>query len=72
MAVTDRNSKVLLLELADLGDVNSYYEAIKKQNDGVLPLSVISWAKRVKMVWQLCVAVMHMHGRGILHRDLKP
>jgi len=37
MAVTERNSKVILLERAALGDVKSHYEAIKKQNDGILP-----------------------------------
>jgi len=72
MAVTERDSKVLLLERAALGDVRSHYEAIKKQNGGKLPKYIISDAKRVKMVWQLCLAVMNMHGRGIFHRDLKP
>jgi len=26
----------------------------------------------LKIIWQLCCAVMNMHGHGILHRDLKP
>ena len=41
-------------------------------NDGELPKDVISDAKRVEIVWQLCCAVINMHDYGIYHRDLKP
>jgi serine/threonine protein kinase len=52
--------------------VKSHYEDLTKQNGGKLSYSAISMLKRIKMVWQLCLAVMNMHGCRILHQDLKP
>jgi len=53
----------ILLELGKGGDLFEYVRTIK---DKKLPLSHARW-----VVWQMVLAVSHIHAQGVVHRDLK-
>jgi serine/threonine protein kinase len=61
-----------LLEYAANGDIESFYDRLRKENGGQLTEEAISISKRLELVFQLCSALKNMHDLGIYHRDLKP
>jgi NIMA (never in mitosis gene a)-related kinase 1/4/5 len=62
----------LLLEYAENGDIKSFYDRLRAENDGQLTEEAISMSKRLELVFQMCCALKHMHDLKIYHRDLGP
>mmetsp|Transcript_9760 Transcript_9760/g.23085 ORF Transcript_9760/g.23085 Transcript_9760/m.23085 type:complete len:518 (+) Transcript_9760:78-1631(+) len=61
--MTRKGRLCIVMDYADGGDLNS---AIQKQGDELLPeATVVEWFV------QICFALLHVHDRKVLHRDLK-
>jgi serine/threonine protein kinase len=71
-ARTHEGHWAILLEYAANGDIKSFYDELRKKNDGKLTEEAIKMSKRLELVFELCSALKHMHDLGIYHRDLKP
>ncbi|CAG8833443.1 10112_t:CDS:2, partial [Racocetra persica] len=54
------SSYALVLEFADNGTLRNY---LQKNPD-------LSWSKKFRLALQLAKAIMHMHSKNIVHRDL--
>jgi serine/threonine protein kinase len=52
---------ILVLEYADSGSLNTYLNKHFHELD---------WNNKYQLAYQLASAIEHMHGYGIIHRDL--
>ena len=69
----------LIMQYAANGSIENFYKqngvgisSTEKDKYGLPMPTGLDWSSRLEFIWQLAIAMKHMHDKNIYHRKLEP